>query len=167
MEPVSISETQVNINQTMKYIVPEDSHLHSYCHENLKPYLPVLILLLALPSVHCPFDWIFCIWHSQQLCISVLLLASDSYVLLFRLNSCPSRYSHVNCSGNGVCIDGVCTCDASYMGDACDVPVCPNNCSNSHGVCNHEMHRCDCEEGHKGACFPYHHYNDAVRLIYL
>ncbi|XP_069690268.1 attractin-like protein 1 isoform X2 [Periplaneta americana] len=68
----------------------------------------------------------------------------------YRLNSCPSRYSHVNCSGNGVCIDGVCTCDASYMGEACDVPVCPNNCSNGHGVCNHEMHRCDCEERYKG-----------------
>ena len=72
--------------------------------------------------------------------------------LLFvdRLNSCPSRYSHVNCSGHGVCIDGTCTCDALYMGDACDISVCPNNCSYNRGVCNREKHRCDCEEGNKG-----------------
>ncbi|KAJ9584644.1 hypothetical protein L9F63_021006, partial [Diploptera punctata] len=69
-----------------------------------------------------------------------------------RLNSCPSRYSHVNCSGHGVCIDGTCTCDALYMGDACDIPVCPNNCSYNRGMCNREKHRCDCEEGNKGRC---------------
>nr|CAD7262632.1 unnamed protein product [Timema shepardi] len=68
----------------------------------------------------------------------------------YRLNSCPSRYSNANCSGHGVCIDGVCTCDASFLGEACDVPVCPNDCSYSNGQCNHEQHRCDCKEGFKG-----------------
>ncbi|XP_063233286.1 attractin-like protein 1 [Bacillus rossius redtenbacheri] len=68
----------------------------------------------------------------------------------YRLNSCPSRYSHSNCSGRGVCIDGVCTCDALYRGEACDVPICPNNCSGGNGQCNREKHRCDCRQGFKG-----------------
>ncbi|KAF4528316.1 hypothetical protein B566_EDAN016846 [Ephemera danica] len=35
-----------------------------------------------------------------------------------------------NCSGYGVCNDGVCTCDAKYTGDACmNIPICPRNCS--------------------------------------
>ncbi|KAK7866706.1 hypothetical protein R5R35_003244 [Gryllus longicercus] len=68
----------------------------------------------------------------------------------YRLNSCPSRYSSEICSGHGVCIDGICTCDASFMGEACHIPVCPNNCSNSQGACNREKHRCDCKQGFKG-----------------
>ncbi|XP_075233105.1 attractin-like protein dsd isoform X2 [Lycorma delicatula] len=68
----------------------------------------------------------------------------------YRLNSCPSRTSHQNCSGHGVCIDGVCTCDALYIGEACDTPICPNNCSFSNGVCNAEQHRCDCNEKYRG-----------------
>ena len=37
------------------------------------------------------------------------------------------------------------------MGEACDVPICPNNCSAyDKGRCNHEKHRCDCYNGFKG-----------------
>ncbi|RZF37106.1 hypothetical protein LSTR_LSTR013802 [Laodelphax striatellus] len=68
----------------------------------------------------------------------------------YRLNSCPSRVSEVNCSGQGVCIDGVCTCDALFTGDACDTPICPNNCSYSNGRCNAEQHRCDCNDKYRG-----------------
>ncbi|XP_067009750.1 attractin-like protein 1 isoform X3 [Anabrus simplex] len=68
----------------------------------------------------------------------------------YRLNACPSRFSSQNCSGHGVCIDGVCTCDGLYMGEACHIPVCPNNCSYNWGTCNPEKHRCDCKEGFKG-----------------
>ncbi|XP_054290142.1 attractin-like protein 1 [Macrosteles quadrilineatus] len=68
----------------------------------------------------------------------------------YRLNSCPSSKSSVNCSGHGVCLDGVCTCDAMWMGEACDQEICPNNCSYSNGVCNREAHRCDCEDKYKG-----------------
>ncbi|XP_039300291.1 attractin-like protein 1 isoform X2 [Nilaparvata lugens] len=68
----------------------------------------------------------------------------------YRLNSCPSRMSGLNCSGHGVCIDGVCTCDALFTGEACDTPICPNNCSYSNGVCNAEQHRCDCNHKYRG-----------------
>ncbi|XP_065349257.1 attractin-like protein 1 isoform X2 [Cloeon dipterum] len=61
----------------------------------------------------------------------------------YRLNSCPSRFSDSPCSGHGVCIDGSCTCDALYIGDACEIPVCPNDCSGK-GQCNREKHRCEC-----------------------
>ncbi|XP_049809603.1 attractin [Schistocerca nitens] len=67
----------------------------------------------------------------------------------YRFNSCPSRSSAVNCSGHGICIDGVCTCDASYMGEACHIEVCPGNCGDN-GECNMESHRCDCHRGFKG-----------------
>ncbi|XP_073969504.1 attractin-like protein dsd isoform X2 [Rhodnius prolixus] len=68
----------------------------------------------------------------------------------YRLNSCPSRVSDRNCSGHGVCLDGVCTCDGFYTGSACDVPICPNNCSYSNGLCHMEKHKCDCSPKYKG-----------------
>ncbi|CAH0395554.1 unnamed protein product [Bemisia tabaci] len=70
--------------------------------------------------------------------------------ITYSLNSCPSRISHVNCSGNGVCIDGTCTCDAMFTGEACDVPICPNNCSYSNGECRREQHQCVCNPKYKG-----------------
>ncbi|KAJ4432158.1 hypothetical protein ANN_20774 [Periplaneta americana] len=90
---------------------------------------------------------------------SDVVYSMAGFNISYRMNSCPSRYSQINCSGNGVCTDGYCTCDSSYMGEACDVPVCPNNCSNGHGFCNSETHRCDCEEGYKG--------DDCGQLAYL
>lgn len=62
------------------------------------------------------------------------------------------RYSHADCSGHGVCIEGVCTCDATWTGEACDEQVCPNNCSAHHGQgeCNREKHHCECARGFKG-----------------
>lgn len=74
----------------------------------------------------------------------------SGFNISYRLNSCPSRTSSVDCSGNGICIDGVCTCDAMFTGEACDVPVCPNNCSYSNGVCRREQHKCDCNPKYKG-----------------
>lgn len=67
----------------------------------------------------------------------------------FRLNSCPSTSSSVNCSGHGICIDGDCTCDADYMGEACHIEICPNGCSGN-GECDREAHHCKCQEGFKG-----------------
>ncbi|XP_011499163.1 PREDICTED: attractin-like protein 1 [Ceratosolen solmsi marchali] len=77
----------------------------------------------------------------------------SGFNITYKVNACPSRDSHVDCSGHGVCIEGICTCDATWMGEACDVPVCPNNCSahRGQGKCNHEWHRCDCFHGYKGA----------------
>lgn len=56
------------------------------------------------------------------------------------------------CSGHGACVgEGSCTCDASFMGSACHIPKCPNNCSFPNGRCNHERHRCICEKGFAGS----------------
>lgn len=53
-----------------------------------------------------------------------------------------------------MCIDdGKCTCDADYMGDACHIPKCPNNCSAqaNQGRCDRERHKCICEKGFAGS----------------
>ncbi|ODN01460.1 putative protein tag-53 [Orchesella cincta] len=72
--------------------------------------------------------------------------------ITYRTNSCPSLRSNLTCSGNGVCIDGVCTCNARYKGDACEIQKCPNNCTNdtNQGTCNMEQHKCDCINGYRG-----------------
>ncbi|XP_017752850.1 PREDICTED: attractin-like protein 1 isoform X1 [Eufriesea mexicana] len=77
----------------------------------------------------------------------------SGFNITYKINACPSRYSHIDCSGHGVCIDGVCTCDATWIGEACEIQVCPNNCSHSHGQgeCNRESHHCDCVHGFKGS----------------
>ncbi|XP_014206707.1 putative protein tag-53 [Copidosoma floridanum] len=77
----------------------------------------------------------------------------SGFNITYKINACPSRDSRVDCSGHGVCIGGECTCDATWMGEACDVAICPKNCSahQHQGQCNHEWHRCDCNKGFKGA----------------
>lgn len=76
---------------------------------------------------------------------------STIVIIIYRLNSCLSSDARTNCSGHGVCIDGVCTCDAMYTGDACDIPICPGNCSGpENGTCNREKHRCDCRGDYRG-----------------
>jgi hypothetical protein len=78
--------------------------------------------------------------------VNVMLL-----LLGCRLNSCLSSNASVNCSGHGTCINGICTCDGTYTGDACDIPICPGNCSGpDHGTCNREQHKCDCEGDYRG-----------------
>ncbi|XP_044007084.1 attractin-like protein 1 isoform X2 [Aphidius gifuensis] len=76
----------------------------------------------------------------------------SGFNISYKVNACPSRYSHTDCSGHGACIDGTCTCDGMWTGEACDSPVCPNNCTHQHeqGECNPERHQCDCLPGFKG-----------------
>lgn len=51
-----------------------------------------------------------------------------------------------------MCIDdGICTCDAAYMGAACHIPKCPNNCSHPNGYCDRERHRCICSREYAGS----------------
>ncbi|XP_015904894.1 attractin-like protein 1 isoform X2 [Parasteatoda tepidariorum] len=64
--------------------------------------------------------------------------------ITYSINSCPK-----NCSGRGPCVDGFCTCWASWTGEACDVPVCPSNCQDN-GECDVEHHRCICKPGYTG-----------------
>ncbi|KAK9729796.1 Laminin EGF domain [Popillia japonica] len=42
----------------------------------------------------------------------------SGFNMTYRLNACPSSVSGKNCSGNGICIDGVCTCDGTWGGIA-------------------------------------------------
>lgn len=51
--------------------------------------------------------------------------------MTYKINACPSIKSNVNCSGNGVCVDGVCNCDAGWLGNGCHLPICPNDCYSS------------------------------------
>ncbi|XP_014253614.1 attractin [Cimex lectularius] len=74
----------------------------------------------------------------------------SGFNISYRLNSCPSRISSENCSGNGVCLEGVCTCDAFYTGEACDTKICPNNCSFSNGRCQADKHKCECNPKYRG-----------------
>lgn len=66
-----------------------------------------------------------------------------------RVEGCASSVAGQECSGHGACLDGVCTCDADWMGPACSLPVCPNSCSGK-GECDHEEHRCKCFKGYNG-----------------
>lgn len=66
------------------------------------------------------------------------------------MNTCPSTTSSKECSGHGVCVDSVCTCDAQFIGEACHIPICPNKCTASNGVCDKEQHRCICNPKYKG-----------------
>jgi hypothetical protein len=43
MDAATISETLVNFHQTTQHNIPQDSYLHTCCHENLKPH-PCLFL---------------------------------------------------------------------------------------------------------------------------
>lgn len=78
----------------------------------------------------------------------------SGFNISYKLNGCPTTDSSLDCSGNGVCDDlGGCTCNAEYMGSACHVPKCPNNCAADwgHGHCDWEKHRCACKSGYAGA----------------
>lgn len=77
----------------------------------------------------------------------------SGFNLTYRLNACPSVVSGVDCSGKGVCIDGVCTCDASWYGNACHLSKCPQDCGQAlgRGHCEPEKHGCVCRSGFCGA----------------
>ncbi|XP_066586444.1 attractin-like protein 1 isoform X2 [Prorops nasuta] len=77
----------------------------------------------------------------------------SGFNITYKINACPSRYSHVDCSGHGECTEGICICHDMWTGEACDVQVCPNNCSHLHGQgeCKYDKQHCDCNHGFKGA----------------
>lgn len=63
----------------------------------------------------------------------------SGFNMTYRLNACPSMIGGIDCSGNGICIDGVCTCDGRWGGIACHIEKCPNNCGGSEkGICEPE-----------------------------
>jgi hypothetical protein len=61
---------------------------------------------------------------------------------------CATKKCPLKCNNDhGRCVDGVCVCDHSWEGDACEIPSmkCPKACS-GHGLCVHETGTCLCME---------------------
>ncbi|XP_066149879.1 attractin isoform X1 [Euwallacea fornicatus] len=75
----------------------------------------------------------------------------SGFNITYRLNACPSVTSGVNCSGNGACIDGICTCDGGWDGAACHLRKCPDDCGahENRGVCEPDR-GCHCIGEYKG-----------------
>ncbi|XP_045475580.1 attractin-like protein 1 isoform X2 [Harmonia axyridis] len=74
----------------------------------------------------------------------------SGFNISYRLNACPSNVAGVDCSGNGACIDGQCTCDGYYGGVACHLEKCPNNCGKSKGRGRCDQNGCICNSDYKG-----------------
>lgn len=75
----------------------------------------------------------------------------SGFNMSYRLNACPSRVSGQDCSGNGVCVDGVCTCDGRWGGEACHLEKCPGDCGAREGRGQCEPERgCRCSEEYRG-----------------
>ncbi|CAL4125631.1 unnamed protein product, partial [Meganyctiphanes norvegica] len=72
------------------------------------------------------------------------------FSISYKVEGCASTVVGSECSKHGVCLDGVCTCDAGWGGAACSIETCPRKCS-GHGQCNPEEHRCVCHHGYTGA----------------
>lgn len=71
------------------------------------------------------------------------------FEISYTVNTCPR-----NCSGRGVCVGGLCTCDAGFTGAACERPICPNDCGSARGRgdCDKaHLRRCVCRYGYVGA----------------
>ena len=67
----------------------------------------------------------------------------SGFNITYKMNGCPTNSDAEECSGHGKCINGDCTCDPLYRGEACDIALCPNNCSADlqQGKCRPEKER--------------------------
>jgi hypothetical protein len=52
MEAARTSETLVNFHQTTWSYNPEDSHLHTHCHENLKSCFKIFACVTYLRAIN-------------------------------------------------------------------------------------------------------------------
>ena len=68
-------------------------------------------------------------------------MKSRNFDATYEVFQCPDRCGS---DGNRVCVDGQCVCEASYVGEDCKKPVCPQDCG-PHGQCHHGV--CVCLDG--------------------
>ncbi|XP_065556623.1 attractin-like isoform X2 [Artemia franciscana] len=80
---------------------------------------------------------------------SDLAFNMSGFNISYKVGGCPRGGKSIECSGEGMCIDGVCTCNAFRKGLACEESICPNNCS-TNGFCDPENHKCICKEEFAG-----------------
>lgn len=83
---------------------------------------------------------------AQQVCSEAL----ECKLLLQPLMTADNQFRRAcpkDCSGNGVCNNGVCACSAGFSGDDCSVERCPGNCNNQ-GLCR--FGKCFCAPGFLG-----------------
>lgn len=57
----------------------------------------------------------------------------SGFNISYRVGACPTTQSDLECSGNGVCVDGRCDCRVEFKGVACNIKKCPNDCSSQLG----------------------------------
>lgn len=76
----------------------------------------------------------------------------SGFNISYEVNACPTVDTALNCSGHGSCVYGECNCDIGWRGPACNVAICPNNCSAhlGRGACNVIQRRCICAKGFDG-----------------
>ncbi|XP_041767179.1 attractin [Anopheles merus] len=76
----------------------------------------------------------------------------SGFNISYQVNACPTNDSSLNCSGNGDCWNGECSCNSGFTGAACNIPRCPNYCSAhlGRGVCDRKQQRCVCSAGYTG-----------------
>ncbi|XP_030841397.1 attractin-like protein 1 isoform X3 [Strongylocentrotus purpuratus] len=71
----------------------------------------------------------------------------DGFNISYSIESCPGN----GCSGHGNCSSYHlnCSCDPLWLGEACNIPACPSNCSGL-GYCDPASKACVCPTGYKG-----------------
>ncbi|XP_075986536.1 attractin-like protein dsd isoform X2 [Anticarsia gemmatalis] len=75
--------------------------------------------------------------------------AMEGFNVTYAAYSCPSDDHRTNCSNHGECDDGTCRCEPEWTGDACDQPLCPENCHGG-GTCSIPA-GCVCSSARRGA----------------
>ncbi|KAJ7985495.1 hypothetical protein DPEC_G00352620 [Dallia pectoralis] len=88
--------------------------------------------LASYPSDHCAKDPM---WRCPRLVSTILCVHQPL---------CQPK----NCSGHGICQDGICQCQKGWSGTGCDVAFCHQASCGSHGVCS--QGGCVCDAGWRG-----------------
>ncbi|XP_076460551.1 attractin-like protein 1 isoform X2 [Babylonia areolata] len=122
---------------------------HFYIHDGDSVFSPLLAAysgLLLTEEERSSFE--FNIRLSGRYCYlhfySDAAYTMDGFNMSYWVGGCP-----LNCSEQGLCVDGVCRCEAGRTGSGCEVDLtqCPHNCS-QHGLCL--SGHCACHQGYRG-----------------